>query len=147
MLRLRPSTDSCGVPARTPGIAERTSNGRKPAMELLRRIGVGIVILVGLLLPHDVAVAQDLTGSIQTSRMTIVGINRETRRIVCMNSLGRVSEHRVTNEARVVTDDKTATDLALLNTGDVIRAELRAGRIHKIIVLRQGWHETASPEQ
>jgi hypothetical protein len=53
----------------------------------------------------------------------------------------------VNNEARVVTDDKTATDLALVSTGDVIRAELRAGRIQKIIVLRHAWHETASPEQ
>ena len=116
-------------------------------MELLSRIGVGTVMIVGFLLPHDVAIAQDLTGTIQTGRMTVVDINRGTRRIVCMNSLGRVSEHRVTNEARVVTEDKTATDLARVSTGDVIRAELRAGRIQKIVVLRHAWHEAASPEQ
>ena len=33
-------------------------------MELLRRIGVGTVMIVGFLLPHDVAIAQDLTGTI-----------------------------------------------------------------------------------
>jgi hypothetical protein len=47
----------------------------------------------------------------------------------------------------VVTDEKTTTDLALLNTGDVIKAELRAGQIQKIVVLRHAWHETTSPEQ
>ena len=115
-------------------------------MDLMRRIGVGTVLVVGLLLPNDQAIAQDLTAAIQTSRMTVVDINRETRRIVCMNSLGKVHEHRVTADATVITEDKTASDLALLNPGDVIRAELRAGRVQKIVVLRHAWHETASPE-
>jgi hypothetical protein len=115
-------------------------------MDLMRRIGVGTVLVVGFLLPHDEALAQDLTAAIQTGRMTVVDVNREARRIVCMNSQGRVYEHRVTNGAKVVTEDKTAGDLALLNAGDVIRAELRAGRIQKIVVLRHAWNETASPE-
>ena len=115
-------------------------------MDLMRRIGVGTVLVVGLLLPNDEAMAQDLTAAIETGRMTVVDINRDTRRIVCMNSLGKVHEHRVTTDAKVITEDKTASDLALLNPGDVIRAELRAGRIQKIVVLRHPWHETASPE-
>jgi hypothetical protein len=115
-------------------------------MDLMKRIGVGTVLVVGFLLPHDEGIAQDLTAAIQTGRMTVVDVNREAQRLVCMNSQGRVSEHRVTNGAKVVTENKTASDLALLNTGDVIRAELRAGRIQKIVVLRQAWHETASPE-
>jgi hypothetical protein len=115
-------------------------------MEFLRRVGVGAVLVCGLLLPVDVAVAQDMTGAIQTGRMTVVEINRQARRIVCMNSLGRVFEHKVTNEAKVVTDEKTATDLALLNKGDVIKADLRGGRIQRIVVLRHAWDETTSPE-
>ena len=115
-------------------------------MDLMRRIGVGTVLVVGFLVPHGEALAQDLTAAIQTGRMTVVDVNREARRVVCMNSVGRVSEHRVTNGAQVVTEDKTAGDLALLNAGDVIRAELRAGRIQKIVVLRPAWNETASPE-
>jgi hypothetical protein len=115
-------------------------------MDLMRRIGVGTVLVVGFLLPHDEAIAQDLTAAIQTGRMTVVDVNKEGRRIVWMNSQGRVYEHRVTNGVKVVTEDKAASDLALLNTGDVIRAELRAGRIQKIVVLRQAWHETTSPE-
>ena len=105
-------------------------------MDLMKRIGVGTVLMVGFLLPHDEGIAQDLTAAIQTGRMTVVDVNREAQRIVCMNSQGRVSEHRVTNGAKVVTENKTASDLALLNTGDVIQAELRAGRIQKIVVLR-----------
>jgi hypothetical protein len=115
-------------------------------MDLMRRIGVGTVLMVGFLLPNDQAIAQDLTAAIQTGRMTVVDINRETRRIVCLNSLGKVHEHRVTADAKVTTEDKTASDLALLNPGDVVRAELRAGQIQKIVVLRHAWHETASPE-
>jgi len=126
---------------------EHPETRRKPAMEFLGRVGVGVVLVLGLLLPIDAAVALDMTGAIQTSRMTVVEINREARRIVCMHSTGRVSAHKVTNEAKVVTDEKTTTDLALLNPGDVIRAELRGGRIQKIVVLRHAWNETASPEQ
>jgi hypothetical protein len=116
-------------------------------MEILRRVGVGTVLAFGLLLPVDLAVAQDMTGAIQTGRMTVVEVNREARRIVCQNSRGRVSQLKVSNEAKVVTDEKTTTDLALMNTGDVIKAELRAGQIQKIVVLRHAWHETTSPEQ
>ena len=115
-------------------------------MDLMKRIGVGTVLVVGFLLPHDEGIAQDLTAAIQTGRMTVVDVNREAQRIVCMNSLGKVHEHRVTADARVTTEDKTSSDLALLNPGDVVRAELRAGRIQKIVVLRHAWHETASPE-
>jgi hypothetical protein len=127
--------------------ASTQTRRRKPAMEILRRVGVGTVLAFGLLLPVDLAVAQDMTGAIQTGRMTVVEVNREARRIVCKNSRGRVSQLKVTNEAKVVTDEKTTTDLALLNTGDVINAELRAGQIQKIVVLRHAWHETTSPEQ
>jgi len=116
-------------------------------MALLRRIGVGTVLVAGLMAPDVAGAQQDLSESIQASRMTVVEINRESRRMVCVNSLGRLSEHRVTNEAKVVTDNKTAADLALVNAGDIIKADLRAGRIQRIVVLRHAWIESASPEQ
>jgi len=116
-------------------------------MEILRRVGVGTALMFGLLLPVDVAVAEDMTAAIQTGRMTVVEIDRQARRIVCKNGLGRLSQHVVTNEAKVASGEKTATDLSLLNTGDVIKAELRAGRIQRIVVLRHAWDETTSPEQ
>jgi orotate phosphoribosyltransferase len=116
-------------------------------MNLLKRGGVALVFLLGLVVRIDPAVAEDLTTSIQTGRMTVMEINKDARRIVCMNSQGRVQVHKVTNEAVVVTDDKTTTGLASLDTGDVIKAELRSGRIQKIVVLRHAWHEAAGMEQ
>jgi hypothetical protein len=116
-------------------------------MKLLRRGGVGVVLLFGLLGGAEPAVAENLTNAIQTDRMTVMEINRTAGQIVCVNSRGRVHVHKLTNDAVVVTDEKKTGDLGSLNTGDVIKAELRAGRIQKIVVLRHAWHEAASPEQ
>ncbi len=116
-------------------------------MKLLRRGGVGLVFLLGLLSRIDPAVAEDMTTNIQTARMTVMEINKDARQIVCVNSQGRVHVHKVTNEAVVITDDKKTTDLASLSTGDVIKAELRGGQIQKIVVLRHAWHETMGQEQ
>ncbi len=116
-------------------------------MKLLRRGGVGLVFLLGLLSRIDPAVAEDMTTNIQTARMTVMEINKDARQIVCVNSQGRVHVHKVTNEAVVITDDKKTTDLASLSTGDVIKAELRSGQIQKIVVLRHAWHETTGQEQ
>ncbi len=115
-------------------------------MKLLKRGGVGLVLLLGLLAWIDPAVAQNLTTAVQTDRMTVMEINKNARRIVCMTSRGRVYVHKVPNEALVVTDEKKTGDLAALNTGDIIKAELRNGRIQKIVVLRHAWHEASSPE-
>jgi hypothetical protein len=116
-------------------------------MKLLRRGGVGLVFLLGLLARIDPAVAEDMTTTIQTARMTVMEINKDARQIVCVNSQGRVHVHKVTSKAVVITDDKKTTDLASLSTGDVIKAELRSGQIQKIVVLRHAWHEAAGMEQ
>jgi len=116
-------------------------------MKLLRRGGIALVVLLGLLARIDPVGAEDLTAKIQTGRLTVMEINKDARSIVCMNSQGRVHVHKVTNEAVVITDDRKTTDLASLDTGDVIKAELRGGRIQKIVILRQAWHEAAGMEQ
>ncbi len=116
-------------------------------MKLLRRGGIGLVFLIGLLARIGPAAAEDMTTNIQTARMTVMEINKDARQLVCVNSQGRVHVHKVTSKAVVVTDDKTSTDLASLATGDVIRAELRSGQIQKIVVLRHAWHEATGQEQ
>jgi hypothetical protein len=116
-------------------------------MKLLRRGGIGLVFLLGLLARIDPAAAEDMTTSIQTARMTVMEINKDARQLLCVNSQGRVHMHKVTGKAVVVTDDKTTTDLASLASGDVIKAELRGGQIQKIVVLRHAWHEAAGHEQ
>ena len=116
-------------------------------MKLLRRGGVGVVLLFGLLGGAEPAVAENLTNATQTDRMTVMEINRDARQIVCVNSQGRVHVHKVTAKAVVISDDKKTTDLASLSTGDVIKADLRSGQIQKIVVLRHAWHEAAGMEQ
>ncbi|HWN90720.1 MAG TPA: hypothetical protein VNQ15_04900, partial [Verrucomicrobiae bacterium] len=64
-------------------------------MKLLRRGGVGLVFLLGLLARIDPAVAEDMTTRIQTARMTVMEINKGARQIVCVNSQGRVHVHKV----------------------------------------------------
>ena len=85
-------------------------------MKLLRRGGIGLVFLLGLLARIGPAAAEDITTNIQTARMTVMEINKDARQLVCVNSQGRVHVHKVTSKAVVVTDDKTTTDLASLAT-------------------------------
>ena len=96
------------------------------------------------------AVAQDhknLTAAIQTGRMTVLKVNRGANQIVSLNSEGKVRVTTVSNKTLVVTEDKKAADLALLNTGDLIQVEPRDGQVQRIRVLRRAWQETTSPEQ
>ena len=100
--------------------------------------------------PAGSAVAPDhksLTAAIQTGRMTVLKVNREANQIVSLNSEGRVRVTTVSNKTVVVTEDKKAADLALLNAGDLIQVEPRDGQIQRILVLRRAWQETTSPEQ
>jgi len=89
---------------------------------------------------------KNLTAAIQTGRMTVLKVNREANQIVSLNSEGRVRVTGVSNKAVVVTEDKKAADLALLNAGDLIQVEPRDGQIQRILVLRRAWQETTSPE-
>jgi translation initiation factor IF-1 len=96
------------------------------------------------------AVAPDhksLTAAIQTGRMTVLKVNREANQIVSLNSEGRVRVTTVSNKAVVVTEDKKAADLTLLNAGDLIQVEPRDGQVQRIRVLRRAWQETTSPER
>ena len=89
---------------------------------------------------------KNLTAAIQTGRMTVLKVNRGANQIVSLNSEGRVRVTTVSNKAVVVTEDKKAADLALLNAGDLIQVEPRDGQIQRILVLRRAWQETTSPE-
>jgi hypothetical protein len=96
------------------------------------------------------AVTQDrknLTEVTQTGRMTVLKVNKEARQIVALNHVGRVRVAELSNKAVVITEDKKAADLALLNAGDLIQVEPRDGQVQRILVLRRAWQETASPEQ
>lgn len=93
------------------------------------------------------ASARSLTAAVQADRMTLLQVEPNARRIVWVSNDGRVRRDEVATEAVVVSDDRKASDLAVLNPGDLIKIEPRGGQIQKIVVLRHAWHETMSPEQ
>jgi hypothetical protein len=45
-----------------------------------------------------------------------------------------------------VTDEGSATDLARLNAGDIVRVEQASGGPERIVVVRRVWEELTSPE-
>src|SRR2546428_13451581 len=101
------STPSTSAPG-----AHGAGYNRRRIMKLLRRGGVGLVFLLGLLARIDPAVAEDMTTAIQTARMTLMEINKDARQTVCVNSQGRGHLHQLTSKAVVIADGKKATDLA-----------------------------------
>jgi hypothetical protein len=90
--------------------------------------------------------ARGLTGAVKTGRLTVLGVDRQARRLMVVNAAGQVRGVTVGRETVVVRDDKKEADLGLVAVADLIRIEPADGRIEKIIVLRHGWHELASPE-
>jgi hypothetical protein len=75
--------------------------------------------------------AGTLTDLMQTSRMTVVKVDRATGQFLC-------AEHRKwTTVARA--------DLASVNAGDIVRIDRGDGRAH-LTVLRTAAEEIASPE-
>jgi hypothetical protein len=115
-------------------------------MKFLRAVMLRAVLASALLGVSDPAAAQSLTDSVQTGRMTVIAVDYDAGRIVCMDTQGQLRFHEVDRAAVVVTDGGRGTDLRLLKAGDVIRTEARDGRIRGIRVLRHAWSELESPE-
>lgn len=121
-------------------------------MKLSKLIAFPIVSVFGLLFMVDVAVAQYgadsvLSDSLQTDRMTVLEVDRAAGRIVCLNGTPERIVHELHNGALVITPEGPRADLRFLNAGDIIKAELRDGRIDTIVILRRASDELASPEQ
>ncbi len=115
-------------------------------MRLLQAVMLRMVLAWALLMITDPVAAQSLTDAVQTGRMTVLAIDYDAGRVVCLGSDGRLQFDEVDRAALVVTVEGRGTDLRLLKTGDVIRAEKRDGRIYAINVLRHAWSELESPE-
>jgi len=111
------------------------------------RVLAGSVVVVLLLALGSLEVFSGRVRVDPSSPLTVLEVDKDARRLLSVNGLGRVRVAEVSNEAVVVTEDKKAADLALLTVGDLIRVESSNGRIQRIVVLRHAWHETESPEQ
>ena len=124
-------------------------------MELFKRVGFGVLLLVGLLAPVEGALAQHapgsaLTNSIQADRMMVLEVKKDAGQIYCLEADGRlrVVEFQNGPVPLIVRDKVQRADLSLLSAGDVIRVyRAQDGRAHTIMVLRRASEEMASPEQ
>jgi hypothetical protein len=88
---------------------------------------------------------QSLTDWLQHSRLVVVGVDPEQRR-VRVKSEAEACTDLSCERTLVVTDEGTGPDLAALNPGDVIKIEDTAGRPERIVVVRRVWEELTSPE-
>ena len=95
------------------------------------------------------AFAQSLTDFLQVGRMTVLEVNHEAGQIYCLEADGTLRVVEFSKEATplVVTDKEQRADLRILRAGDLIRVERKDGRAQKIMVLRRGSDEAATPEQ
>jgi hypothetical protein len=88
-----------------------------------------------------------LTGSLQQRRLTVLEVNEKARRLVSRNGAGRVLVTELGRDPYVVTEDRGAGSLALLQPGDVVRVDPVNGQARLIVVLRHAWQEAESPEK
>ncbi|GEM_PF-1095666 len=118
-------------------------------MKLLKRVGLVIGLMVGVLAGADLALAQSLTDSLQAGRMTLLEVNKETGKIYCLDADGklRVVEFHNGDVPLIVADGARLADLRLLKAGDLIKVERTDERAHTIVVLRRAAEELASPEK
>jgi hypothetical protein len=86
-------------------------------------------------------------GSLQQRRLTVLEINEKARRLVSRNEAGRVLVTELGRDPYVVTEERGAGSLALLQPGDVVRVDPVSGQARLIVVLRHAWQEAESPEK
>jgi hypothetical protein len=89
--------------------------------------------------------SQSVTDWLHESRVTVVAIDPATRRLRVKGAAEACTDWTCHAEAEVVADD-TAGGLEALYPGDIVRLETRAGRAHRIVVVRRVWDEIGSPE-
>ena len=89
--------------------------------------------------------AQSLTDLIQTSRLTVVAVDKDAGRLRVRDDAEMCTDLSCQGSL-VVTDEESRADLGLINPGDIIKVESKAGRPEKIVVVRRAWNEIGSPE-
>ena len=89
--------------------------------------------------------AQSLTDLIQKSRLTVVEVDKAAGRLRVRDD-SEMCTDLACQGSLVVTQEESRADLGLINPGDIIKVEWKAGRPEKIVVVRRAWDEFASPE-
>ena len=89
--------------------------------------------------------AQSLTDLIQKSRLTVVEVDKKAGRLRVRDD-SEMCTDLICQGSLVVTEEESRADLDLINPGDIIKVESKAGRPEKIVVVRRAWNEFGSPE-
>jgi hypothetical protein len=90
--------------------------------------------------------SQSLTDWLQQSRLVVVGVDLERRRVRVKSEADACTDVTCPERTLVVTEDGTGEDLAAINPGDIVRIDETAGRPERIVVVRRVWEELTSPE-
>ena len=87
---------------------------------------------------------QSLTDWLQQSRLVVVSVDLEHRRV----RVKAVACRDVTcsEQTLVVCEESSGPDLSALNPGDIVKVEQTTGRPERIVVVRRVWEELTSPE-
>lgn len=88
---------------------------------------------------------QSLTDLIQKSRLTVIEVDKGAGRLRVRDD-SEMCTDLTCQGSLVVTEEESRADLGLINPGDIIKVESKAGRPEKIVVLRRAWEEHTSPE-
>lgn len=89
---------------------------------------------------------QSLTDWLQQSRLVVVGVDAERRRIRVKSEGEACTDLSCSERTLVVTDEGAGDDLAAINPGDIVRIEDASGQPERIVVVRRVWEELTSPE-
>jgi hypothetical protein len=88
---------------------------------------------------------QSLTDWLQQTRMVVVAVDPEQRRVRVRAEADGCSDLACADTTVVMTEDGPA-GLEALNAGDVIRLDASPGAPQRIVVVRRVWEELTSPE-
>lgn len=92
------------------------------------------------------AIPQGLTEWLQQSRLVVVSVDPDTRRLRVRGAEDECTDLACGDRALIVSDEITTEDLSSLNPGDIVRVDESSGLPARIVVLRRVWEELASPE-
>jgi hypothetical protein len=90
--------------------------------------------------------SQSLTDWLQQSRLVVVGVDLERRRVRVKGEADACTDLSCSERTLVVTDEGALPDLSALNAGDIVKIEGAADRPERIVVVRRVWDELTSPE-
>ena len=90
---------------------------------------------------------RNLTEQLLESRMTVVSVDPSRGKVVVKGSDDVCSDLSCSGATVVAREETERPDLSLLLPGDLIKVQPgRDGQPEKIVVLRNAWQETESPE-